>query len=476
MSEYKSVQQQIIHLQNQLEMVSRIMSFQKQSEDVVIFIGPSKNGKSTLINYFLGNELEAEFDKRLFITHVKKTFEEEGGPDIGAGIHSETTVPSRWDNAPYLPGLVLWDAPGFGDNRGPIQDIINACFIYQIFQLSKTLKIVLVLDFSELCTNGMIPLLSLLNNVEKLLSSAMPSCYASIVLAINKVPESWLSNPVDVALICEILKARFLESELISISKVCRDFVQHLIENQQQIGLFKMANTGPLSIDIDLGVTESILNVKSISSDALRGLVCPSLDHKSQVFLFKAQEHVLPRESFKNLCELAEKVCIEKLKSCKMLENRSDKYKLKEAANKLATLSSDIKRILRKDNNLERMIHLLMNVDKRIEDKISQEYFHEKSKLMVLIDKLLGMKCSMGYTIAMQIAIKAFLVKVETAIIAVDRKLEKISNIEYEQKIQKLTIDKEQEIKKLRIELEMIEEERNKLFCELNKREKCTIL
>lgn len=72
---------------------------------------------------------------------------------IGESFNSETTLPSRCK----VDDLVLWDCPGFEDNRGADQDIINAFYITHITKQSKDIRLCSLLhyDLTKGKSNGL---------------------------------------------------------------------------------------------------------------------------------------------------------------------------------------------------------------------------------------------------------------------------------------------------------------------------------
>lgn len=119
----------------------------------VLFLGNSGAGKTTLINYLIGNELVV----------IKKGFPPKkvldvktpvNGLEIGHAIESKTTLPNFWKFEHEGKKYALWDCPGFGDNRGAVQDISNAYYIKMLFEKYSNLKIILTIPESSLSVNN----------------------------------------------------------------------------------------------------------------------------------------------------------------------------------------------------------------------------------------------------------------------------------------------------------------------------------
>ena len=49
---------------------------------------------------------------------------------------------------------LIWDCPGFGDNRGAVIDISNAFLVGNLLNKAKNVKIVLVCDFGDIVTDN----------------------------------------------------------------------------------------------------------------------------------------------------------------------------------------------------------------------------------------------------------------------------------------------------------------------------------
>lgn len=128
-----------------------------QIQEAVLVIGDTGSCKSTLVNAFIGNKLEAvripnasQKDARQGKHLELKLSEGQDGPKMGSG-KSVTTAPKPWispDKTVYV------DCPGFGDTRGPEHDITNGFLINRIFELAERVKIVWVVTEAQLENNN----------------------------------------------------------------------------------------------------------------------------------------------------------------------------------------------------------------------------------------------------------------------------------------------------------------------------------
>jgi len=107
-------------------------------KDVILVLGNTGEGKSTLINYLAGCQMSLEKSDLGNVVVAKN-------PVAGIG-HGKTSCTS-YPTAHYDPktNLSYCDCPGFSDNRGPIFDIPNAYAIKRITQEARSIKGVLVL-------------------------------------------------------------------------------------------------------------------------------------------------------------------------------------------------------------------------------------------------------------------------------------------------------------------------------------------
>ena len=353
-----------------------------------------------------------------------------------------------------LPGLILWDAPGFEDNRGPIQDIVNAYYIYELFQRIGSIKVVLVVNFTDIINDNINPFLSLLSAVENIFQSMMTDFFPSIVITFSKVPKKWCDTPVDMSFICQMLEHKILHNTTVEISPVCWNFVHHLIENYYQIGLFKMANVGIIDNDIDWGVTSAILTAQSISCEFLKEVVCPSLADTSQSFLHKARRNLLPTKSFQELLNVVQEVFEDELKMHTVVQQVEEaKDTLQMIRDQLITHLNKTKEVLDPNINFQQKIDLLQGLDHRIGRKIFDVAFLERSRLMQFIDQLLGLRESKDFDACTDSILMKIQSEIEKLVFAVQVKLGDITKDEYDKKMEEMKHKYEKEIVNLKSQL-----------------------
>jgi len=131
-------------------------------KDVIIVLGPSGVGKSTLVQ-FIGNDTntlraECEWDECSII--------DETGT-IGDDIISKTFLPNlvfrESKNTPF------YDMPGFNDNRNASIEIANSFFIRQILDEAERIKILILARYESFTVSAKQDFINLLKNLSELI-------------------------------------------------------------------------------------------------------------------------------------------------------------------------------------------------------------------------------------------------------------------------------------------------------------------
>ncbi len=113
------------------------------SSGSVIVLGPTGSGKTTFIHSLAG-DLHAQEDQDGYLRlHADQPLP---GFNIGGGAAVGTTIPNLWFD--QANNTFYWDCPGFGDPRGPKEDIINAFAIDKLFQNSSVKVVLATSDFA----------------------------------------------------------------------------------------------------------------------------------------------------------------------------------------------------------------------------------------------------------------------------------------------------------------------------------------
>jgi energy-coupling factor transporter ATP-binding protein EcfA2 len=149
----------------------------------VIVIGPVGSGKSTLLNYLAGSELVAErsgFSWNLRVNNPLQRFR------FSAGAQAGTHLPTSWYDEQAERPCVYWDCPGFSDNEGAKQEIVNAYSIHQLFNTARNTKIMLVISEDILTGARGNHFLNLLNRVTDTFPES-DQLHSALSLMITKV-------------------------------------------------------------------------------------------------------------------------------------------------------------------------------------------------------------------------------------------------------------------------------------------------
>lgn len=108
-------------------------------KDIVLVIGNTGDGKSTLVNYLLGKVMR---ETRLPNGTLAVECEDTAAARIGHGVNSETALPVAYDFSEG--GVSLVDCPGFLDNRSMRSQIDASLSIFLATKKARRVKAVVV--------------------------------------------------------------------------------------------------------------------------------------------------------------------------------------------------------------------------------------------------------------------------------------------------------------------------------------------
>jgi energy-coupling factor transporter ATP-binding protein EcfA2 len=131
-------------------------------KDIVVFLGITGSGKSTLINYLTDKELMVNESAQI----VLRNLSDPTAMSIGEGKESETLLPKFIQTHQ---GLLFYDLPGFGDNRGPALSLVGASFIKNIIEKARTTRFVFVAAHGAFTVGRGAPFEEFLNNIKNLI-------------------------------------------------------------------------------------------------------------------------------------------------------------------------------------------------------------------------------------------------------------------------------------------------------------------
>lgn len=146
----------------------------------VLLLGITGSGKTTLAHALAGKKLS--IGKDLCIEPASG--QELLGFRVGHTAVSETLSPVGWFDRGAR--LVYWDCPGFMDTRGGSQEIVNAFAIDQLFESPAKIKLLLVLQESEVVNSRGTDMFERFDRLQNILPDPR-ELFQSVALVVTKI-------------------------------------------------------------------------------------------------------------------------------------------------------------------------------------------------------------------------------------------------------------------------------------------------
>ncbi|XP_043474107.1 uncharacterized protein LOC122506152 [Leptopilina heterotoma] len=304
----------VSELREALKKITTHLKTEVQYEDGALFISSARAGKSTLINYLLGNTLisskRSKYDSLSMILPDKNV----KGPEIDAGPVTKTTILSRW-TSPNLTDLSLWDSPGFSNDKNRMDEIMKALSNIQLMKNVKSLKFVLVINTQDILNDYSVPFLSLLNDVANFFGNKIQNFLPSMSFIFSRAPHILNQALVDRDFINYLLHSRYLNIDELQLPSQVKEILSYITKNNNQIGLFKKLNrAGVVTSDFDDNISGSIKTASSVNNTILRN-IRPYLSTETKTCLYETKAKLLSPSEFNDseqdvLQELTENLLI----------------------------------------------------------------------------------------------------------------------------------------------------------------------
>lgn len=130
-------------------------------QDVLLFVGPTGAGKSTLIQFLFGSKMAKV--KQAGLDHI--TAVEHRSPAIAKLLEDVTSSPEQRSETRYVRavplnfrdigwnsregGILVCDTPGFGDTRGAELDIANGIGLVNAIRTAKSVKFAVLINYKD---------------------------------------------------------------------------------------------------------------------------------------------------------------------------------------------------------------------------------------------------------------------------------------------------------------------------------------
>ncbi|XP_043480342.1 uncharacterized protein LOC122510021 [Leptopilina heterotoma] len=377
--EVNELKQAFVDAGKQMEIESR-----GGRKNAAIVIGTAMSGKSTLINYLIGNQMEGYRGSSRYDRIIIRKFDVNStGPEISSGLLPVTNIPSKWNSKrTELQNLTIWNTPGFQDIRGPLQDLKNSFYLYRLTRRMKSVKFILVVNFYDIESDINENFISLLNNLEKFFNGKFKNFFSSISVIFSKAPYNFREFPIRYEYINNKLNNLLSQSRTeFNLSNDSKDFIQHVVNHNKQVAFFRNAEViGKVNSSIDENIIQAIRNTRSINKKSLQD-VSFSFSAGAEVCLRDTEDLLFQNSDIKKLNVRIKKFFIEKSNYLLKIGNR-DINKLNEYKIYLSKMGENISPALNKNSDIQVKIQSLKGIDYSLQKLIMEQNYANKIKLI----------------------------------------------------------------------------------------------
>lgn len=239
----------------------------ERDECAILVCGGTGAGKSTLVNHLFGRDLIAVPIKNTSLFQIECS-----NPiaKIGGSYRSSTLIPDRFtcDSVVNQQSFVLWDCPGFKDNREGA-NIVNTFSINKIGKYcAEKVKVLIVVSESEI--EG-------------------PARAGSFRDSIRAVREIFSDINLEGKSVFCFTKAMEITDYDLVLTQVAKDTALHddrelilsIVRNNSYVVFDCPSDVGPVSSNVANVITQKLNNCSSVENQKLR----PVLSHEDKLYL-----------------------------------------------------------------------------------------------------------------------------------------------------------------------------------------------
>ncbi|KAL4491521.1 hypothetical protein ABPG73_013324 [Tetrahymena malaccensis] len=162
------------HLQNNPQLIS-----QATGKSIVILLGITGAGKSTLVNYLANQQMEITISKgRYKFEPINQKACKVGNTNQSCTVYPECVTAQDYH---------LYDFGGVWDSRGLSESITIKSFIFQILKVAKEVTILLVIDYATIFSSKGVTFNEFVSGVEKMFQGIQINEKSAVI--ITKVPD-----------------------------------------------------------------------------------------------------------------------------------------------------------------------------------------------------------------------------------------------------------------------------------------------